>query len=262
MQRSTDQEFYQRVPRPVGGMAKSYPSGYPGYLHSHPRAQLLYAESGTMKVRTELGFWIIPPHRAVWFPPEYPHQTAALSPLEMRTLYIRCDSCPKGAPDEPCVISVSPLLRELVRRATAMPIEYDEDGRDGQVVRLLLQEIDWSPAHAVVMPTLRDERLLAVEKALVSDPGDTRTLEAWASVAAASPRTLARLFLKETGMSFRCWRDQFRALTALPYLAQGMQITNLASKFGYETAGAFAAMFKRVMGVTPSQYLGGSELTS
>jgi AraC-like DNA-binding protein len=34
-----------------------------------------------------------------------------------------------------------------------------------------------------------------------------------------------------------------------------MQITSLAAKFGYETPGAFAAMFKRVMGVAPSQYL-------
>jgi AraC-like DNA-binding protein len=259
MQRSTDHEFYQRVPRPVAGMAKSYPSGYPGYMHSHPRAQLLYAESGTMKVTTERGSWIIPPHRAVWFPPDYPHQTGTLSPLEMRTLFIRCDACPKEAPGEPCVISVSPLLRELVRRITAMPVEYDEDGRDGKIVSLLLQEIDWSPAHAVVMPVLRDQRLLAVERTLLSDPGDTRTLEAWAAVAAASPRTLARLFLKETGMSFRCWRDQFRALTALPHLARGMQITSLAAKFGYETPSAFAAMFKRVMGVAPSQYLATAE---
>lgn len=240
-------------------MAKSYPSGYPGYLHSHPRAQFLYAESGTMKVTTARGSWIVPPHRAVWFPPEYPHQTAALSPLEMRTLYIRRNACPKGAPGEPCVLSVSPLLRELIRRATAMPVEYDEDGHDGQVVALLLGEIDWSPVHALVMPALRDKRLLAVEQALTVDPGDSRTLDAWAFIAAASPRTLARLFLRETGMSFRCWRDQLRALSALPHLARGVQITNVAAKLGYETPSAFAAMFKRVMGVTPSQYLAESE---
>jgi AraC-like DNA-binding protein len=259
MQRSTDHEFYQRVPRPVGGMAKSYRSGYPGYLHSHPRAQLLYAESGTMKVTTERGSWIVPPHRAVWFPPKYPHQTGTLSPVEMRTLYIRGDACPQEAPDGPCVISVSPLLRELVRRVTVMPVEYDEEGRDGKIVSLLLQEINCSQIQEVVMPVLRDERLLTVERALMSDPGDTRTLEAWAAVAAASPRTLARLFLRDSGMSFRCWRDQLRALTALPHLAQGMQITSVAEKFGYETSGAFAAMFKRVMGVTPSRYLADTE---
>jgi AraC-like DNA-binding protein len=236
-------------------MAKSYPSGYTGYLHSHPRAQFLYAESGTMRVATERGAWIVPPHRAIWFPPNYPHQTGTISALEMRTLYIRQDSCPKRAPVDPCVMHVSPLLRELVRRATAMPVEYDQQGRDGKIIALLLEELDWSPVHAAAMPPLRDHRLLAIEQAFASDPSDTRTLEAWAGLVGASPRTLARLFLKETRMSFRSWRDQLRALAALARLVEGVQITTLAVDFGYETPGAFASMFKRVMGVTPSQYL-------
>lgn len=255
MKKSTDHEFYQHVPRPVGAMAKSYPGGYAGYRHSHPRAQFLYAESGTMKVTTDRGAWVVPPHRAVWFPPDYPHQTSALSSLEMRTLYIRSDACPKRAPKEPCVLSVSPLLRELVRRATAMPMKYDEKSHDGKIIDLLLDEINWSPADAIVMPTLKDARLLTIEQALSSNPGDGRTLEQWAAYVGASARTLARLFLKETRMSFRCWRDQFRALAVLPELTNGSAITTLALEFGYETPSAFAAMFRRVMGVTPRQYL-------
>lgn len=262
MKRSSDHNFYQHVPRPVGAMAKSYPSGYAGYRHSHPRAQLLYAESGTMKVTTDRGSWIVPPHRAVWFPPNYPHQTGALSALEMRTLYLRHDFCPKSVPKEPCVIHVSPLLRELVRRATEMPVEYDEEGHDGRIIALLLGEIHWSPADAVVMPILRDAKLLTIEQALTCDPGDTRTLQQWATLVGASTRTLTRLFLKEAGMSFRQWRDRFRALAALPRLVEGALITTLALEFGYETPGAFAAMFKRVMGVTPSQYVAAGKLQS
>jgi len=254
MKRSTDYRFYQEIERPIGAMAKSYPSGYAGFRHQHPRAQLLYAESGTMKVTTERGSWIIPPHRAVWFPPEFPHQTGTLSPVEMRTLYIRKDACPARAPNEARVIQVTPLLRELVRRATGMPIEYDEKGRDGKILDLLLDELSWSPADALVMPLLRDPRLLAIEHAVSSNPGDNRTLEAWAERVGASSRTLTRLFLKESGMSFRSWRDQIRALSALPKLMDGVQITTLAIGMGYETPGAFSAMFKRVMGVTPSLY--------
>ncbi len=254
MKRSTDHEFFQKIDRSIGAMAKSYPSGYAGFLHSHPRAQLLYAESGTMKVTTERGSWVIPPHRAVWFPPEFPHRTGTLSPVEMRTLYIRRDACPARAPKEPHVIQVSPLLRELVRRATAMPIEYDEKGRDGKILDLLLDEINWSPADVLVMPILRDSRLLAIEQAVSSNPGDNRTLEAWAERVGTSSRTLTRLFLKESGMSFRSWRDQIRALSALPKLIDGVQVTRLAIEMGYETPGAFGAMFKRVMGVTPSLY--------
>ncbi len=71
----------------------------------------------------------------------------------------------------------------------------------------------------------------------------------------ASPRTLGCLFLKKTGMQFGCWRDQFRALTALPRLMDGAQITTVTDKFGYATPGAFAAMFKRAMGAAPSHFV-------
>ncbi len=255
MERSTNHELFQHVPRPVGAMAKSYPAGYPGYLHSHPRGQFLYAESGTMKVTTRRGTWMIPPHRAVWFPPNSPHQTGALSAVEMRTLYIRPDSCPPEAPSEPCVLHVSLLLRELVRAATTMPVEYDEQGHDGRIIALLLEEISWTPTREIMVPRLRDLRLLAIEQALASDPGDARTLEEWAVFAGASARTLARLFLRDAGMSFRSWREQFRAQASVLRLMEGDSVTTLSGAFGYETPGAFTAMFRRVMGITPSQYL-------
>ncbi len=155
-------------------MAKSYPAGYPGFLHSHARGQFLFAESGTMKVTTEGGTWMTPPHRAVWFTPNSPHRTGTLGAVEMRTLYIRPDACPPWAPHEPCVLRVSPLLRELVRAATAMPIEYDERGHGGRVIALLLEEICWTPAQEITVPRLRDFRLLTIERALTSDPGDAR----------------------------------------------------------------------------------------
>jgi AraC-like DNA-binding protein/mannose-6-phosphate isomerase-like protein (cupin superfamily) len=262
MERSTDHEFFQHVPRPVGAMAKSYPAGYPGFLHSHPRGQLLYAESGTMKVTTGRGTWMVPPHRAVWFPPKSPHQTGTLGAVEMRTLYIRRDACPSQAQQEPCVLHVSPLLRELVRAATAMPIEYDERGHDGRLIALLLEEIRWTPVPEMMMPRLRDNRLLAIEQTFAVNPSDGRTLEQWAALAGASARTLARLFQRETGMSFRSWREQFRAQASISRLMEGDSVTTLAGELGYETPSAFTAMFRRVMGVTPSRFLADSRAKS
>ncbi len=261
-EKSTHHETYQTVPRPIGAMAKSYPAGYPGYMHSHPRAQLLYSESGTMKVTTERGTWVVPPHRAAWFPPYYEHQTATLSAVEMRTLYILPAVCPKKAPKEPRLIQISPLVRELIRRVVAMPIEYDEDGLEGRVIALLLEEIDWSPVDSFSLPQITDRRLLHIERQFLADPGDNRTLDKWAASIGASPRTLTRLFLKETGLSFRIWREQVRTFTALPRLLSGTPITVLAMEFGYETPSAFAAMFRRVMGTTPSEYIDHFRATS
>lgn len=120
---------------------------------------------------------------------------------------------------------------------------------------VLLDEIDWTPTREVAMPPFHDRRLIAIEHALTADPGDTRTIDEWAACAGASTRNLARLFRREAGMTFRQWRDQFRALAAIPRLANGESVTILANEFGYETPGAFAAMFRRVIGMTPSQYM-------
>jgi AraC-like DNA-binding protein len=171
-------------------------------------------------------------------------------------IFIPPDACPPQALREPCVLQVSPLLRELIRTATDLPGEYDEEGHSGRIIALLLEEICWSPIVEIVMPLLRDHRLLAIEQAFASDPGNTRTLNAWATLAGASARTLARLFQKETGMSFHHWRDQFRVQASIARLIEGTPVTTLAYEFGYETPSAFTAMFRRVMGMTPSQYLG------
>lgn len=120
---------------------------------------------------------------------------------------------------------------------------------------LLLDEIDWTPAREAAMPRFHDARLVAIEQALTANPGDTRTIDEWAVFAGASTRNLARLFEREAGMSFRQWREQFRVLAAIPRLVSGESVTILASEFGYETPGAFTAMFRRVIGMTPSQYI-------
>jgi AraC-like DNA-binding protein len=235
-------------------MAKTYPASYPGYVHTHERAQFLYAASGTMKVSSDLGSWIIPPQRAVWLPAGYAHQTGAINAVKMRTLYIREDVCPHEAPRQPRMLAVSDLLRELVLRLTERPVEYDENGHDGLVVATLLGEIDWTPLHPLSLPSLKDSRLQFLEAAFTKNPGDLRKLEEWATQLQCSPRTLARLFTKETGISFQTWRDQIRTFAALPMLAKKKPLAEIADHLGYETAWAFTAMFKRVTGQPPSQY--------
>lgn len=252
--RSEDYVFLQTVPRPVAAMAKDYPAGYAGLPHSHARAQFLYAASGTMRLRLEQGCWVIPPMRAVWLPAGYPHQTGAVGPLEMRTLYLREDACPPGAPSAPRMLSVSALLHELILRVVQMPIEYDETGQDARIIETLLGEIDWTPVHPISLPALRDVRLRRMEAMLLKEPGDRSTLEQWAQRLSISPRTLTRLLQRETDLSFQTWRDHIRVFAAIPMLAMGKPLVEIADLLGYETAWGFTALFKRVTGNTPSRY--------
>ncbi|MCH7794592.1 MAG: helix-turn-helix transcriptional regulator, partial [Proteobacteria bacterium] len=83
---------------------------------------------------------------------------------------------------------------------------------------------------------------------------DARGLDAWARAAGASPRTLARLFAKETGLTFRAWRQRARLLHALVELAARKPVTSVAFEAGYDSPSAFIAAFKREFGTTPARY--------
>ena len=91
-------------------------------------------------------------------------------------------------------------------------------------------------------------------RAMLEEPGSARTLGEWGRRTGASSRTLARGFLRETGLTFGRWRQQARLLEALTRLAQGQSVTNVALDLGYESPSAFTSMFKRALGKTPSAY--------
>lgn len=254
--RSTDPADYQRVSRPVAAMAKDFPDGHRTGVHTHERAQLAFAAHGLMTVTTPDGSWAVPPQRAVWIPAGVAHDIGMAGTVAMRTLYVRRDAATR-LPARVRVIAVSALLRELILRACALPVLYDEGGPDGRTMELLLDEIASLPTVALDLPMPRDPRLTRLCQGLRADPGSSHTLRRWAREAGASTRTLARLFVKETGLSFAEWRRQARLLAALARLAAGQPITRIALELGYDSPSAFTAMFRRALGAPPSRYFGG-----
>lgn len=251
--RSTDPADYQRVPQAVAAMPKDFVVGHEIAPHSHERAQLIHATAGTMRVATDDSVWMVPPQRALWMPAGTRHGIVMLADVTMRTLYVREDAA-RFMPDMCSVIPVSPLLRELIVRATELPLRYDENGPAGHLVALILAELRDQQSLPLQLPMPREPRLRAVCQALIDDPGDQRPLEDWAEVAHASPRTLARLFQNETGLTFGAWRQQARVLEAMGRLGSGEPVTQVALDLGYESVSAFSAMFRRAAGTSPSGY--------
>ena len=88
-----------------------------------------------------------------------------------------------------------------------------------------------------------------VTEAEESDGDDTKV-----DFAAASERTLERLFHAEVGLSLGRWQQQVRLLHALQLLAGERSVTEVALRVGFESPSAFIAMFRRAMGTTPSRY--------
>jgi AraC-like DNA-binding protein/quercetin dioxygenase-like cupin family protein len=222
--------------------------------HTHQRAQLLYAVRGVMRVTTENGVWVVPPQRAVWIPPGIMHHVQAQgAALSLRSLYIRRDAL-SGLPDTCCVVTVSPLLRELIIETMHLSDDPPADSADARLIRVLLDKIEGLPVAPLHLPMTTDKRARRITDTLLDDPADPRTLQDWADELGASERTLARIFSRDTGMTFGQWRQQVRLLAALARLARGDSVTVVAFDLGYASQSAFIAMFRRALGKTPGRY--------
>jgi hypothetical protein len=116
------------VPRPVLAMARDLPPAHEIDWHSHPRFQLVYAARGVLVVDTRDATWVVPPQSAVWVPPATEHRLTAKGPVQLRSLYVRTDAAAR-MPGSCVVLEVTPLLRELILRATQLPLEYEVRGR-------------------------------------------------------------------------------------------------------------------------------------
>jgi hypothetical protein len=205
---------FEDAPRPLVGYAYDYADPYDTGWHQHPRAQLLHAIAGVLRVVTHSALFVVPPGTGLWMPARTPHVTRMPAGLAMRALFLREDAACAG-PGAVTVVAVSPLLRELILAACEQPVMWDEAGPVQHVVALALHEIGHAATRPIAVPACRDPRLQRVTEALLSDPADPRGLEAFAGMAGASARTLARLFRGETGMSFQAWRRQLRLTEAL-----------------------------------------------
>jgi AraC-like DNA-binding protein/quercetin dioxygenase-like cupin family protein len=246
-------EEITRVPRPIVAMAKDFPNGHRIPFHQHDRSQLLYASSGVMTVTTVNGIWVVPPLRAVWIPALTDHQIDCSGKLSMRTLYIKPGAASK-LPEECCVVSVPPLLRELILHAVTLPRLYELNSPEERIMNMILDLVQILKVAPLELPMPTDARLKMISETLTVNPGDNRTLEDWGKSVGATNRTLSRLFRFETGMSFRPWRQQIRILESLRRLGREEQVTTVALDLGYNSPSAFIAMFKKALGKTPGQY--------
>lgn len=242
--------------RAIVAKRSSYPNRHHIQPHWHSRAQFMFAVEGTMRVRTPRRAWIVPPSRALWVPSHTVHELQMYGVVEMRSLYVN-DVAGSGMPDSCVVLNVTPLLRELVVRAVALPVRYNEDGDEGLLMRLLMAEIRKLPQCALDLPLPESPDLTQLCERILEDLSKRRPCELDATDMHTSTRTLYRRFLKETGITFARWKQQARLLESIRRLAEGTAVTAVAMDLGYESASAFSTMFRRSLGIAPRAFVNG-----
>ncbi|HXN23441.1 MAG TPA: helix-turn-helix transcriptional regulator [Candidatus Dormibacteraeota bacterium] len=223
--------------------------------HFHPEDQLIFASKGVMTIHTKEGIWVVPPLRAVWIPAGTPHWVAMSGPVSMRTLYF-LPGLVRALPGKCFVMNVSSLLTELILHACKSPRLNKRVPVQRRIIEIVVDQLEAARSIPLQLPHPSDSRAVRIVQALRVDPGEQRTLQRLCKDCGASKRTIQRLFIAETKMTFGKWRQQLRLLHAMQLVASGEKVTGAALAAGYRSPSAFISMFRKQLGTTPTRYFG------
>lgn len=179
-----------------------------------------------------------------------PHETLSSGTATLRSAYVRPAECPIDW-RECTPVEAPPLVTELLGYLEDPAVGGD---RRRHAEALLLDLVRPVPMTTVQVRMPLEARAREVARGLSDHPSDSRTVAEWGREVGASGRTLERLFLAETGITFGRWRAMLRLQAAIVMLAAGESVGNAARRVGYESVSAFVAAFRREVGMTPAAY--------
>ena len=237
-------------------LSTTYSSGSCLNPHRHASHQLLFASSGAMTVAGDRTTWMIPPGRAVLVAAGVLHAIRMWGDVAMRSLYFPPPAADTVFPADACrVISVSPLLRELILRVAELAALDSRVEPEARLMAVLMDELAVAHVEPLLLPLPFDPRALTAANGILADPADDATTDDVARRSGLSARTLERLFRAETGMTFGLWRQKARLLESVRRLAEGGSVTAAALDSGYSSVSAYIAAFKQTFGCTPGTML-------
>jgi AraC-like DNA-binding protein len=235
----------------VRSFACNYGGGSLVDAHRHSWHQVLSATGGVMSVRDTRNCWLIPPGKAVIIPAGCEHSILMWGTVAMRSLVL-APSVVSNA-NECRVITVTPLLRELILRVVDCGALDTRAPEDMRLLGVLLDEIAVAPGEPLGLPLPRDKRARDVAHHILNHTLDPEPPEKLGRRYGASRRTLERLFRTETGLSLGLWRQKAKLLEGARLLSDGSSVTCAALDCGYSSVSAFIGAFKRTFGCTPGQ---------
>jgi len=218
--------------------------------HRHSEHVVVWPETRSATIVVDGELWPISLGEGAWLPAGTPHAVTNGSSSLVCCTHIH-PLAAEGEAGEPRIVTVNAALREMLLHLahTGMPRE-----RRIRAQRVCLEMITDEASPPVTVPSPVDPRIRSLAEAILADPADDSSLEAWAWRTSMSARTIARAFRAETGMTFTQWRTRVRMIAAVELLGAGEPVGLVARRVGYATISAFSAAFSRTMGRPPRDY--------
>ncbi|OHV33359.1 MULTISPECIES: AraC family transcriptional regulator [Pseudofrankia] len=221
------------------------------------RHYLLCASAGVLRLEARGQAWLLPPARAALIEAGRPVRVSI--PQQVTTASVLFDTDFAPVPPAPLtVFDLSPLARALVNECGAWGESDEPLTAYGETLFAALAAVTWRLADQpspVVVPAGRSPELRRALRLTEERLGEEVRFEDLADEVGVAPRTLARRFEAETGMTWRAVLRRMRVLRAIEELAAGdAAVTAIAYTIGYTSLSAFNAAFRELTGRTPTEY--------
>jgi AraC-like DNA-binding protein len=239
---------------------------------------LLCASSGALRLEADGQSWLLPPARAALIAAGRPIQVSVPQPATTSSVLFD-PSCTPPVPAPLTVFDLSPLARALLAECTAWgagtapgaagvgagsgasgSTASGPAALDPYAAALFgaLAAVAWRLAERpspVVVPAGSSPELRQALRITEDRLGGEIRFGDVAAAVGLAPRSLARRFEDETGMTWRAVLRRMRVLRAIEELAAGDEpVTSIAFGVGYTSLSAFNQAFRQLTGHTPSAY--------
>jgi mannose-6-phosphate isomerase-like protein (cupin superfamily) len=186
-------------------LSTTYSSGYVIHPHTHKAYQLQFASSGAMTVTGDRTSWIIPPGRAVLIPAGTLHSIRMWGEVAMRSLYFPVNAPAPLFETKTCrVISVGPLLRELILRVAELAALDSRVAVEARLMSVLLDELETTHIEPLLLPLPADLRALKAANCVLKNPADGAPATELARRCGLSARTLDAYSWPKQGCDSEC----------------------------------------------------------
>lgn len=220
--------------------------------HSHLRHQLLFSAAGSITIELEQALCLLPPRRAVWIPAGTVHRAIMRGVMAYRSLYFSTALPLSELPLQ--IVEVNPLFFEVIERMAFWPWEMPA-AQQSSLITVFCEEMRAARSENWTLQYPSDPRLNVWLKGLRMGELPPRLNQLSRQVGACE-RTISRIFIRDTGMNYQDWRQQFRLLKAMEMLADGGHISQVAQYLEFVSDSAFIAFFHQHTGTTPGRSSG------
>ncbi|MGF1834552.1 AraC family transcriptional regulator [Photobacterium sanguinicancri] len=227
-------------------------------LHQHQMAQLLFAPKGCITISLEDQQSVLPPTRAAWIPPGINHRAIMRNVVSYRSIYfspsLYADLNQIAALDRIQILSVNSLLSALIERMAFWSWDMPSQ-EQSTLLALFWQELQLAKPELLSLPLPKDPRLSTWWQQLEVGHTPPPPLNIMAKNIGASEKTISRIFSRDTGMPYQQWRQQWRLLAAIEFLAEGKSVSATAFLLDFSSDSAFISFFRQHIGETPNQFM-------